>query len=179
MSNTIEVSIPDIGDFTDVPVIEVLVKPGDRIKKNDSLVTLESEKAAMEVPSSADGIVESVNVKVGDRVSKGMVIVTVAGSDSPAQAPAAPSPASPAQTNLVELRVPDIGDFHDIPVIEVMIKPGDTIEKESPLATLESEKAAMDVPASAAGTIKDVLIKAGDKVSKGTVLATLLANLDA
>lgn len=181
MSNSTEIRVPDIGDFDDIPVIEVLVKPGDRIKKNDSLITLESEKASMEVPSSADGVVENVSVKVGDKVSKGTVIVTVA-SEGAASAPAPGRAAEPAasapgqESTVVELRVPDIGDFTGIPVIDVSIKPGDKIEKEAPLVTLESDKASMDVPSNASGTIKDVLVKIGDKVSKGTVIATLLSD---
>ncbi len=177
MSNNIEVLIPDIGDFNDVPVIEVLVKPGDRVKKNDSLITLESEKASMEVPSTADGVVENVNVKVGDKVSEGTQIVVLRQDDAaatngqPKQQPRSNEQAQ--QTNTIELKVPDIGDFTDIPVIEVAVKPGDRVEKEAPLVTLESEKASMDVPSTAAGTIQDVRIKVGDKVSQGTVIATL------
>jgi len=104
MSSTIEVRVPDIGDFKDVPVIEVLVKPGDRVKKNDSLITLESEKASMEVPAEADGIVQDVRVKVGDRVSEGVPIVVLSSEEqAPAattSAPAAAStgPAGPTQT---------------------------------------------------------------------------------
>ena len=180
MSNTIEVRVPDIGDFTDVPVIEVLVKPGDRIKKNDSLITLESEKAAMEVPSTSDGVVEAVSVAVGDKVSKGALILTVAGEADATEKTVAvppvqsPSPAAtPDAKNVVELRVPDIGDFANIPVIDVLVKPGDTIQKESPLVTLESEKASMDVPSDRAGTIESVLVKPGDKVSKGSPIATI------
>jgi pyruvate dehydrogenase E2 component (dihydrolipoamide acetyltransferase) len=177
--STIDVRVPDIGDFTDVPVIEVLVKPGDRVKKNDALVTLESEKASMEVPSDADGVVKSVGVKVGDKVSKGAVLLTLEGADAAPAAPAstaaptAVAPTTEKSGETIELKVPDIGDFKDIPVIEVLVKPGDRIEKEAPLVTLESEKASMDVPASAAGVIKDVRVKPGDKISQGTVIATL------
>ncbi|MGA8797332.1 MAG: biotin/lipoyl-containing protein, partial [Candidatus Cybelea sp.] len=115
MSSTIEVRVPDIGDFKDVPVIEVLVKPGDRVKKNDSLITLESEKASMEVPAEADGVVQDVRVKVGDKVSQGMPIVVLATStDTPAAAPAA-APAAPSPAQAIEVRVPDIGDFKDVP----------------------------------------------------------------
>jgi pyruvate dehydrogenase E2 component (dihydrolipoamide acetyltransferase) len=178
--STIDVRVPDIGDFTDVPVIEVLVKPGDRVKKNDALVTLESEKASMEVPSDADGVVKSVGVKVGDKVSKGNVLLTLdsGASDAvPAAAAATPAPVTEkSSVETIELKVPDIGDFKDVPVIEVLVKPGDRIEKEAPLVTLESEKAAMDVPASAAGVVKDVRIKPGDKVSKGTVIATIASD---
>jgi pyruvate dehydrogenase E2 component (dihydrolipoamide acetyltransferase) len=169
MADTIDVKVPDLGDFKDIPVIEVLVKPGDRIKKNDALVTLESEKASMEVPAEAEGIVKNVSVKVGDKVSKGSVIVTLEGDGAPQQQALQPEKGD----ETIELKVPDIGDFKDIPVIDVLVKPGDKVEKEAPLVTLESEKASMDVPASAAGTIKDVRVKTGDKVSKGTVIATL------
>jgi pyruvate dehydrogenase E2 component (dihydrolipoamide acetyltransferase) len=186
--STIDVRVPDIGDFKDVPVIEVLVKPGDRVKKNDALVTLESEKASMEVPSDTEGVVKSIGVKVGDKVSKGAVLLTLESADAsgatqPVTASSEPKAsasksegAPPAKSGgeTIELKVPDLGDFKDVPVIEVLVKPGDRIEKETPLVTLESEKASMDVPASAGGTIKDVRIKPGDKISQGTVIATLV-----
>ncbi len=197
MADTIDVKVPDLGDFNDVPVIEVLVKPGDKVKKNDALVTLESEKASMEVPAEAEGVVKNVSVKVGDKVSKGTVLLTLESADRPQAERQGSSVAGPSQgdktqshtvvradveprsasSETIELTVPDLGDFKDIPVIDVLVKPGDTIQKEAPLVTLESEKASMDVPASAGGTIKDVRVKAGDKVSKGTVIATLESNL--
>jgi pyruvate dehydrogenase E2 component (dihydrolipoamide acetyltransferase) len=175
MSESIDVRVPDIGDFTDVPVIEVLVKPGDAIKKNDSLVTLESDKASMEVPSPENGVVQNVKVKIGDKVSEGTVIVTLQSAAAATQAaPAAPQAQAGTQSpNVVELTVPDIGDFKDVPVIEVLVKPGDAIAKDASLVTLESEKATMEVPAVAGGTIRDVRVKAGDKVSQGSVIATL------
>ena len=172
MSNTIDVRVPDLGDFHDVPVIEVLVKPGDTVKKDDALVTLESDKASMEVPSSAAGVVKDVKVAVGDKVSKDTVIVSLESESR-----SSTSGEAAGAAGAVELRVPDLGDFHDIPVIDVLVKPGDRVEKEAPLVTLESEKAAMDVPASSAGTIANVLVKPGDKVSKGTLIATLSAPL--
>ncbi|MGA8661858.1 MAG: dihydrolipoyllysine-residue acetyltransferase [Candidatus Cybelea sp.] len=173
MSSTIEVRVPDIGDFKDVPVIEVLVKPGDRVKKNDSLITLESEKASMEVPAEADGVVQDVRVKVGDKVSQGMPIVVLATStDAPATAPAA-APAAPSPAQAIEVRVPDIGDFKDVPVIEVLVKPGDRVKKNDSLITLESEKASMEVPAEADGVVQDVKVKVGDKVSEGMAIVVL------
>lgn len=162
-----DVTVPDIGGFSDVPVIEVLVKPGDRIRKNDSLITLESEKASMEVPAANDGVVQDVRVKVGDKVSQGTTILTLAADDDRESPPAA------ARGAIVELTVPDIGGFNDVPVIEVAIKPGDRIRKESPLVTLESEKASMDVPSTNDGTIEEVRVTVGDRVSHGTVIATL------
>jgi pyruvate dehydrogenase E2 component (dihydrolipoamide acetyltransferase) len=189
VSDTIEIRVPDIGDFKDIPVIEVLVKPGDTIAKETPLVVLESDKASMEVPSSAAGVVQSIAVKPGDKVSEGSVIVTVtsegapaqsAGSNAPAQGAASPpvilsvAPSgAESKDRLQEIAVPDIGDFTDIPVIEVLVKPGDSIEKETPLVVLESDKASMEVPSSAAGVVKDVKVKVGDKVSQGSVVVTL------
>ncbi|MFY9740012.1 MAG: dihydrolipoyllysine-residue acetyltransferase [Candidatus Cybelea sp.] len=171
MSSTIEVRVPDIGDFKDVPVIEVLVKPGDRVKKNDSLITLESEKASMEVPAEADGVVQDVKVKVGDKVSQGMPIVVLATSTAAATPAPTAAPASPPPT--IEVRVPDIGDFKDVPVIEVLVKPGDRVKKNDSLITLESEKASMEVPAEAAGVVQDVRVKVGDRVSQGMPIVVL------
>src|SRR5579872_1701667 len=166
MAQAKDVLVPDIGDFQDVPVIEVLVKPGDAIKKNDSLVTLESEKAAMEVPSPIDGTVQDVKVKIGDKVSEGSVILTLAATAAAEAAPAS----APPQGDTIEMKVPDIGDFENVPVIEVLVKPGDVVAKDASLVVLESEKASMEVPATAAGTISDVRVKAGDKVSQGSVI---------
>src|SRR5258706_2447231 len=181
MSQAIEVKVPDIGDYTDIPVIEVLVKAGDTVEKEQSLVTLESDKATMDVRSSAAGTVKEVKVKVGDNVSEGSLIVVlesaeggaaVAAAQKPAQpngaaaAPAAPA-AQPAAAQVAapapaaggggvqEVKVPDIGDYKDIPVIEVAGKGGDRVEKEQSVVTLESDKATRDVPSTAAGTVKE------------------------
>ena len=168
MADTIDVRVPDIGDFKDVPVIEILVKPGDTVKKNDSIVTLESDKASMEVPSPSDGTVQDVKIKIGDKVSEGTVILSLASEAAVAQ------PTQSAEQT-IELKVPDIGDFKDVPVIEVLVKPGDTIAKDASIVVLESEKASMEVPASAAGTVQDVKVKVGDKVAQGSVIAILRA----
>jgi pyruvate dehydrogenase E2 component (dihydrolipoamide acetyltransferase) len=174
VSETIDVRVPDIGDFKDVPVVEVLVKAGQAVAKEAPLVVLESEKASMEVPSTVAGTVQDVKVKVGDRVSQGAVLLTLSGG--PDGAPVAPSPSVPAvapAARSLDLTVPDIGDFKDVAVVEVLVKPGQTIAKEAPLVVLESEKASMEVPAAASGTIATVLVKAGDNVSQGSVIATL------
>ncbi|MFM0036526.1 dihydrolipoyllysine-residue acetyltransferase [Paraburkholderia strydomiana] len=178
MSQAIEVKVPDIGDYKDIPVIEVLVKAGDTVEKEQSLVTLESDKATMDVPSSAAGVVKEVKVKVGDNVSEGSLIVVLEaaeGGAAPAPAPAAaPAPAS-SGGGLQEVKVPDIGDYKDIPVIEVAVKVGDRVEKEQSLVTLESDKATMDVPSSAAGVVKEVKVKVGDTVSEGSVIVVVEA----
>ncbi len=177
----IEVKVPDIGDFSDVPVIEVMVKPGDTVKPEDPLVTLESDKATMDVPSPAAGTVKELKVNVGDKVSEGTTILMLDGGASasaapvtPAKSSVSPSPAATqAPAGVAEVRVPDIGDFKDVPVIEVMVKPGDTVKPEDPLVTLESDKATMDVPAPLGGTVQSLAVKVGDKVSEGTVILTL------
>ena len=204
----IDVKVPDIGDFQDVPVIEVLVKPGDVVKAEQSLITLESDKASMDVPSPVAGSVAEVLAKVGDKVSMGTLIVRIDSADgktaqaetAPAKAAApekaaaasakAPAPASakgaesappaksgaspaPAKAATIDITIPDIGDFTDVPVIEVLVKAGDTVEAEQPIVTLESDKASMDVPSPAAGKITEIVVKVGDKVSMGSLVAKL------
>ncbi|KND57265.1 Dihydrolipoamide acetyltransferase component of pyruvate dehydrogenase complex [Candidatus Paraburkholderia schumanniana] len=186
MSQAIEVKVPDIGDFKDIPVIEVLVKVGDTVEPEQSLVTLESDKATMDVPSSAAGTVKEINVKVGDHVSEGSLIVVLDGGGAAAtpaapaakQEAAAPAPApAPAASGggAVEVKVPDIGDFKDIPIIEIAVKVGDKVEKEQSLVTLESDKATMDVPSPASGTVKELKVKVGDTVSEGSLILVLEA----
>ncbi|WP_277185435.1 dihydrolipoyl dehydrogenase [Caballeronia sp. BR00000012568055] len=176
----VELKVPDIGDFSDVDVIEVNIKPGDSIEKEQGVITLETDKATMEVPADVAGTIKEVKVKQGDKVSQGSVIAmieTSAAAPSPAPAPAAaPAPtAAPAASGggSQDVKVPDIGDFKDIPVIEVHVKPGDKVEKEQSLVTLESDKATMDVPSPAAGVVKELKVKVGDNVSEGTLILTL------
>jgi pyruvate dehydrogenase E2 component (dihydrolipoamide acetyltransferase) len=175
MSESIEVRVPDIGDFKDVPVIEVLVRNGDRVKKNDSLITLESEKASMEVPAEADGVVQDVKVKVGDKVSRGSPILVLSSDTAGATAPSPAPPTTTESGDTVEVRVPDIGDFKDVPVIEVLVRPGDRVKKNDSLITLESEKASMEVPAEHDGVVQDVKVKVGDRVSEGSTIVVLSA----
>ena len=181
-----QVVVPDIGDFKEVEVIEVLVKPGDTVTKEQSLITLESDKATMEIPSPSGGLVKEIKIKVGDKVSKGSTILVL---DEGARAPAAEKP-QPAQKTREEkpkeskpkedkggrgqaVPVPDIGDFKEVEVIEVLVKPGDTVAKEQSLITLESDKATMEIPSPADGVVREVKLKVGDKVSKGTPILFL------
>jgi pyruvate dehydrogenase E2 component (dihydrolipoamide acetyltransferase) len=223
----VEVKVPDIGDFKDVEVIELLVKPGDRVTAEQSLVTVESDKASMEIPSSHAGVVKEMRIKLGDKLSEGSALLqlevegagpgVVAGAGAPPSrqapselarppspqalaaaeaagppptpspadsaasaashapaAPAAPAAAPPAG-GTVEVVVPDIGDFADVAVIEVMVKPGDRIEAEQSLVTVESDKASMEIPSSHAGIVKELRVKVGDKVSKGSPVVLLEA----
>lgn len=197
MARTFELTVPDIGDYADVPVIEVLIEAGQALTKDAIVVTLESDKATMEVPAPQGGIVKDVLVKLGDKVSQGTLLARLEGSaDEPAPptppvvappaaprangtaAPAraqdpAPAPAAAVSATTLELLVPDIGDFADIPVIEVLIAVGDSLAKDAPLISLESDKATMEVPAEAAGKVTAVHVKIGDKVSQGSRIATL------
>jgi pyruvate dehydrogenase E2 component (dihydrolipoamide acetyltransferase) len=190
-----DVKVPDIGDSKDVPVIEVLVKEGERVEKDAALIVLESEKATMEVPAPEAGVVRGIKVKVGDKLSQGDVIMALESggaaaapapqkAEAPKAAPTAaapppkpaPAPAAapaPGGSSKMDVTVPDIGDYHDIPVIEVLVKDGDTVDKEAPLVVLESGKATMEVPAPAAGVVRGMKLKVGAKVSKGSAICTL------
>jgi pyruvate dehydrogenase E2 component (dihydrolipoamide acetyltransferase) len=185
MSNSIDINVPDIGDFKDVPVIEIFVKVGDTVKAEDPLVSLESDKATMDVPAPRGGKVQSIAVKVGDKVSEGSVVMTFEGEGGgAAAAPAAPAEAAKpsvsappsavsAPAGIADVRVPDIGDFKDVPVIEIFVRVGDTVKAEDPLVSLESDKATMDVPAPLSGVVKSIQVKVGDKVSEGSVILVL------
>jgi pyruvate dehydrogenase E2 component (dihydrolipoamide acetyltransferase) len=178
MGQVTQISVPDIGDFKDVPIIEIMVKPGDRVTAEAPLVTLESDKASMEVPSPSAGVVRSLAVKIGDKVSEGTPILLLevdrAGAAEPVK-PAVSAPPAPtsAPAGVAEVRVPDIGDFKDVPIIEVMVKPGEVIKPEQPLVTLESDKASMEVPSPLGGVVADLKVKLGDRVSEGTVILML------
>jgi pyruvate dehydrogenase E2 component (dihydrolipoyllysine-residue acetyltransferase) len=183
-----DIIVPDLGDFEDVEVIELLVSPGNVVDREDGLVTLETDKAAMDVPAADSGVVEELTVAIGDKVNSGSVIgkLRVSVTDTVVIAPALlhePSGettvlASPAgkgkrSAGVQTLAVPDLGDFEDVEVIEVHISNGDEVSLEDPLVTLETDKAAMDVPAIAAGRIESVLVKVGDRVSAGASLAII------
>ena len=188
---TLDIQVPDIGDFDEVTVIELLVKPGDTIKADQSLLTVESDKASMEIPSSHAGVVKEVKVKLGDQVKQGSVVLTleVAGDNQVASAvleekePVAQPAPSQAATPLVaptagasstfEIRVPDIGDFKDVVIIEVLVKVGDMIRNEQSLITVESDKASMEIPSSGAGVLKSLKVKLGDTINIGDLLAEL------
>ena len=181
MAERITVSVPDLGDFHDVEVIEVLVKAGDTIAVDSPLITLETDKATMDVPSTAAGRVAAVSVKKGDRVSKGSAVVVLESAAAPSAKKASPAgggrkPATAAATAAsaeIEVRVPDLGDFKDVEVIEVLVQAGDTVALETPLITLETEKATMDVPSSAAGQVTKLLIAKGSRVNAGDLVATV------
>ncbi|WP_410497451.1 dihydrolipoyllysine-residue acetyltransferase [Chitinibacter sp. S2-10] len=189
MSNVIELKIPDIGGHAGVEVIEVFVKVGDVIEKEQSLITLETDKATMEVPSTEAGIVKEMRIKVGDKASEGDVVLMLevgAAAAAPAPAAAAPVAAAPAAasaapaaaatsstSSIVEVHVPDIGNFDAVEVIEVNVKVGDTVSLDDGLITLESDKASMEVPSTAAGVVESIAVKVGDKVAQGALVLTV------
>jgi pyruvate dehydrogenase E2 component (dihydrolipoamide acetyltransferase) len=182
MSELKEIRVPDIGDFKDVPIIEIQVQPGDKVAVDAPLITLESDKASMEVPSPTGGVVKSIAVKIGDKVSEGSPILTlevdgaVLAADRAKPAVSAPPASTSAPGGVAEVRVPDIGDFKDVPIIEVMVKPGDTIKPEQPLVTLESDKASMEVPSPLGGKVAELKVKVGDRVSEGSVILSLVTD---
>jgi len=191
----VNIQVPDIGDFDEVGVIELLVKVGDTVKAEQSLITVESDKASMEIPSSHAGVVKELKVALGDKVKQGSVIAVVEAvgaaaatpAAAPAPAPAAPTAAAPvaaaaapvalapapAAAGPVEVRVPDIGDFKNVAVIELLVKPGDTVALEQSLFTVESDKASMEIPSPAAGVLKELKVKIGDTVNIGDLVAIL------
>ncbi|MBK8863496.1 MAG: dihydrolipoyllysine-residue acetyltransferase [Betaproteobacteria bacterium] len=188
----VEVQVPDIGDFKGVEIIELLVKPGDTVAVDQSLLTVESDKASMEIPSTHAGVVKEMKVGLGDKVSQGSVVLVLeaaagAAAPAPAAAPVAAPPAAavaaPAAAPLpaaadaggapIQVEVPDIGDFDQVAVIEVFVKPGDTVKVEQSLITVESDKASMEIPSSHAGVVEKVLVAIGDKVAKGSPVVLL------
>jgi len=194
VADSIDIVVPDLGDFSDVEVIEVLVSEGDRVAREDGLITLETDKASMDVPSPADGVIESISVAAGDTINSGDVIgrMAVEGaapeaadkaeqaqkSEPPAAAKSPDAPkeetaAAPQSGGERTLTVPDIGDFEDVDVIEVHISEGQDISAEDSLITLETDKASMDVPAEVGGTVRSVQVSVGDKVSRGSPVAVI------
>ncbi len=193
MASQIEIRVPDIGDFADVEIVEVHVAPGDRVAVEDPLITLETDKASMDVPATSAGVVASVAVEAGGRVSQGDLVCSLeadgeaaegtgesaegsGGGDTPDADRGGSDESNPEDsdgTEPREIRVPDIGDFSDVDVIEVHVSVGDAVKKEDPLITLETDKASMDVPATGDGVVKSIAVQAGGKVSEGDLILTL------
>jgi pyruvate dehydrogenase E2 component (dihydrolipoamide acetyltransferase) len=199
MANLIDIIVPDVGG-EEVEVIEVLVTEGESVDAEASIVTVESDKASMDIPCENPGTIKSLKVKVGDKIKQGDVLGQMesgsseaAAEDStekaettapeekaePEKAEAAPeekqaaAPASSGAPKVIDVTVPDIGDASDVDIIELLVAVGDTVEPEDGLITLETDKATMDVPAPEAGKIVSLAVKVGDKVSEGSLVLTL------
>lgn len=198
---TEKITVPDLGDASEVEVIELLVAIGDKVEENDSLLVLESDKAAMEIPAPMAGVVKSIEVNLGDQVSSGSPMMTLEVGDSAATAsaedtpaaessaeageapteevseappePAASNQSTPVSESVVTLSVPDLGTEDEVEIIEVHVSAGDTIDVDDPLITLESDKAAMEVPSTSAGTVEELLIAVGGKVRTGADILKL------
>ena len=190
-----KILVPDLGDASDVEVIELLVAVGDTVAEEDSLLVLESDKAAMEIPAPKSGVVKSLEVNLGDKVSSGSVILTLEveavddESDiAEAAAPQEQSDAEPvvektpspihsaaAAPSVYDIKVPDIGTEDEVEIIEIQVSVGDSLSIDDTLMTLESDKAAMDVPADRAGEVQEILVKVGDKVKTGASIVRILA----
>ena len=198
------IKVPDLGDSSEVEVIELLVSVGQSVEENDSLLVLESDKAAMEIPAPMAGVVKSISVNLGDQVSTGSEMLSLevedTGSEAPAEsapaeepapveepvadepAPAAttkPEAAAAASPSIQSIEVPDLGTDDEVEIIEIHIKEKDSVEVDDVLITLESDKAAMDVPAPYAGVIESLLVAVGDKVKTGSAIAKIMAQAPA
>ena len=183
-----QVHVPDIGSSGKAQIIEIQVKVGDTVEADQSLITLESDKASMEIPSPAAGVVKAISVKLNDEVGTGDLILDleVAGAAAPAAAapaqaaapaaapaPAAAAPAAPVADSVQDIHVPDIGSSGKAKIIEVLVKAGDTVEADQSLITLESDKASMEIPSPAAGVVESVSIKLDDEVGTGDLILKL------
>jgi pyruvate dehydrogenase E2 component (dihydrolipoamide acetyltransferase) len=199
MGKMTDIALPDIGDFHDVEVIEILVAVGDTVAIEDSLMTLESDKATMEIPSPSAGVVSEVRIAIGDKINKGDVIFVIESADAVEEsvvadkvveepvvqaeaAPVEPAPAAATQTSsvterMIDIVIPDIGDFKDVEVVEVIAQVGDEVAKEASLVTLETEKATMEIPSVFAGKITALTVKVGDHVNQGDVIGQMKANV--
>ncbi len=187
MSQVIEQKVPDIGGHENVDIIDVAVKVGDTVNVDDTLITLETDKATMDVPTTSAGIVKEVRVKNGDKISEGGIIVLLETADGASAAEAVPekqkavpapvpTPTPVSENREIKLLVPDIGGHENVDIIDVAVKPGDSISVNDTLITLETDKATMDVPATSAGIVKEVNVKSGDKVSEGGVIVVITAH---
>jgi pyruvate dehydrogenase E2 component (dihydrolipoamide acetyltransferase) len=195
MGKMTDIALPDIGDFHDVEVIEILVAVGDTVAVEDSLMTLESDKATMEIPSPSAGVVSEVRIAIGDKINKGDVIFVIDSADAVEEfvvadevveepavqaeavpvepVPAAATQASSVAERMIDIVIPDIGDFKDVEVVEVIAQVGDEVAKEASLITLETEKATMEIPSVFAGKITALTVKIGDHVNQGDVIGQM------
>ena len=169
---TIEIKLPDIGS-DEVEVTEILVKVGDKVEADQSLLTVEGDKASMEIPAPQAGIVKSIIVKIGDKVTTGVSIMEFDDSGTEAvadkQQTTAPvaAPSAPSASQVVDVNVPDIGG-DEVEVTEILVKVGDSVSVDDSLITVEGDKASMEVPATIAGVVKSISVKIGDKVKTGS-----------
>ncbi|HAQ68494.1 MAG TPA: branched-chain alpha-keto acid dehydrogenase subunit E2, partial [Gammaproteobacteria bacterium] len=168
MSSIKNIELPDIGDFDEVEVIEILVSVGDTIAADDSIITLESDKASMEIPSPSAGTVTQININIGDKIKQGDSLISLESTqeseESTTEAEESSEPAAETSTKIVPVVVPDIGDFDEVEVIEILVSVGDELNEEDSIITLESAKASMEIPTPVSGTVSSLNISLGDKL---------------
>ena len=183
MSNIKNIELPDIGDFDEVEVIEILVSVGDTIEADDSIITLESDKASMEIPSPNAGVVKEIHINLGDKISQGDSIIsletTQSDSDSSADDSVNEQTPTEVESSIVPVVVPDIGDFDEVEIIEILVNVGDQIAEEDSIITLESDKASMEIPSPISGTVTDIKVSLGDKVGLGDLILELQSSAQA
>jgi len=171
MSSIKNIELPDIGDFDEVEVIEILVSVGDKIEVDDSIITLESDKASMEIPTPSAGIVSSINVNIGDKIKQGDVVLGIesdqAGDEKTEKTEKTENKSSESESKIVPVVVPDIGDFDAVEVIEILVNVGDELNEEDSIITLESDKASMEIPTPVAGKVSSLKVSLGDKLNLG------------
>ena len=186
-----EIKVPDLGGADAVEVIDILVNVGDTVSIDDPLMTVESDKASMDIPAASSGTITEILVKIGDSVSEGDSVFKTDGTtetasiaepkaESPAAEPTAPVAAPAAaseQPSEVTITVPDLGGANDVEVIDLLVAEGDTVEADQPIITVESDKASMDIPSSHAGVIQSMTIKVGDTVNEGEQILVLSATI--
>ena len=186
-----EIKVPDIGDFKNVEIIEILIKEGDEVNKNDPIITIESDKSSVEIPSPFSGKISELKVKVGDKVSEGSLIGLIATNEQAPNETIKEEKIFPEtekiikdaeetlqnnsgnQSSTIDIEIPDIGDFKNVEIIEILVKEGDQINKNDPILSLESDKSSMEVPSPVSGIIKQLKVSVGDKVSMGSVIAAV------
>ena len=174
MSSIKNIELPDIGDFDEVEVIEILVSVGDTIAADDSIITLESDKASMEIPSPSAGTVTQININIGDKIKQGDSLISLESTqeseESTTEAEESSEPAAETSTKIVPVVVPDIGDFDEVEVIEILVSVGDELNEEDSIITLESDKASMEIPTPVSGTVSSINISLGDKLNLGDLI---------
>jgi pyruvate dehydrogenase E2 component (dihydrolipoamide acetyltransferase) len=177
MSTIKNIKLPDIGDFDEVEVIEILVNVGDTIAIDDSIITLESDKASMEIPTPIAGVISSININIGDKIKQGDVIIAIeSGENNSADNELSTEQASNSNkttTKITAVVVPDIGDFDAVEVIEILVSTGDILAKEDSIITLESDKASMEIPTPVAGKVVDINVNLGDKINLGDLILNI------
>jgi pyruvate dehydrogenase E2 component (dihydrolipoamide acetyltransferase) len=174
MSSIKNIELPDIGDFDEVEVIEILVSVGDTIAADDSIMTLESDKASMEIPSPFAGTVTQININIGDKIKQGDSLIsleiTQESEESTIEEEESSELVAETSTKIVPVMVPDIGDFDEVEVIEILVSVGDELNEEDSIITLESDKASMEIPTPVSGTVSSINISLGDKLKLGDLI---------